>query len=80
MPLARIFFSAEAARRFDENDVRAMGRDAVGVRGIRLRDGDYVVGAARAAEGKCLLDVYKRQREERKESASCPSRLDPSTI
>ena len=27
---------------FDENDVRAMGRDAVGVRGIRLRDGDYV--------------------------------------
>ena len=33
---------------FDENDVRPMGRDAVGVRGIRLRQGDYVVGAARA--------------------------------
>ena len=31
---------------FDENDVRPMGRDAVGVRGIRLRQGDYVVGAA----------------------------------
>ena len=33
---------------FDENDVRPMGRTAVGVRGIKLRDGDYVVGAARA--------------------------------
>ena len=42
---------------FDENDVRVMGRDAVGVRGIRLREGDYVVGAARAHEGKTLLAV-----------------------
>ncbi len=37
---------------FDENDVRPMGRDAVGVRGIRLREGDYVVGAARATGGQ----------------------------
>lgn len=42
---------------FDENDVRPMGRDAVGVRGIRLRDGDYCVGAARARESGCLLSV-----------------------
>ncbi len=42
---------------FDENDVRAMGRQAVGVRGIRLREGDFVVGAARAAEGGDLLTV-----------------------
>ncbi|MBP8640911.1 MAG: DNA gyrase subunit A [Oscillospiraceae bacterium] len=42
---------------FDENDVRTMGRTAVGVRGIKLRTGDYVVGAARAAEGKALLSV-----------------------
>ncbi len=34
-----------------------MGRDAVGVRGIRLRDGDFVVGAARAREGGMLLSV-----------------------
>ena len=33
---------------FKETDVRCMGRDAYGVRGIKLRDGDYVVGAARA--------------------------------
>ena len=33
------------AIRFAESDVRCMGRDAVGVRGIKLRSGDYVVGA-----------------------------------
>lgn len=32
------------AIRFHENDVRAMGRTARGVRGIRLRPGDQVVG------------------------------------
>ena len=42
---------------FDENDVRVMGRDAVGVRGIRLKDGDYVIGAARAHAGKTVLGV-----------------------
>ncbi len=42
---------------FDENDVRPMGRTATGVRGIKLRDGDYVVGAARAREGGALLSV-----------------------
>ena len=45
---------------FDENDVRPMGRTAVGVRGIRLREGDYVVGAARAAEGKCVLSITEK--------------------
>ena len=42
---------------FDETDVRAMGRIAVGVRGIRLRDGDYVVGAARADADKTVLSI-----------------------
>ncbi len=32
--------------RFDENDVRCMGRHARGVRAIRLLENDYVVGAA----------------------------------
>ena len=45
---------------FDENDVRPMGRTAVGVRGIRLRSGDYVVGAARAKEGKEVLTVTEK--------------------
>ena len=34
-----------------------MGRTAVGVRGIRLREGDYVVGAARAQAGKQVLSI-----------------------
>ncbi|MBL8150957.1 MAG: DNA gyrase subunit A [Blastocatellia bacterium] len=31
---------------FDESDVRSMGRQAYGVRGIELRESDYVVGMA----------------------------------
>ena len=42
---------------FNENDVRVMGRDAAGVKGITLTDGDYVVGAGIVAEGKQLLSV-----------------------
>jgi DNA gyrase subunit A len=42
---------------FKETDVRVMGRDAAGVRGILLGSGDYVVGAGIAAEGKQLLTV-----------------------
>ena len=42
---------------FDENDVRPMGRDAAGVRGITLGDGDFVIGAECAREGKTLLTV-----------------------
>ena len=42
---------------FDENEVRAMGRTATGVRGIRLAEGDYVVGAARARKGAYVLSI-----------------------
>ena len=42
---------------FDETDGRAMGRTAVGVRGIRLREGDYVIGAARADADKTVLSI-----------------------
>ncbi len=42
---------------FNENDVRCMGRDAAGVRGIHLSEGDYVVGAQKWEEGKTLLTV-----------------------
>ena len=42
---------------FLETDVRCMGRDAAGVRGIRLREGDYVIGAARAKYGHQVLMV-----------------------
>ncbi len=42
---------------FSEADVRVMGRDAAGVRGIRLRADDYVIGAARARQSGALLTV-----------------------
>ena len=42
---------------FNENDVRPMGRDAMGVRGITLTGDDAVIGAQKAEEGKTLLTV-----------------------
>ena len=48
---------------FDENEVRAMGRTATGVRGIRLSEGDYVVGAARAQGRVCAVHHRERLRQ-----------------
>ncbi len=45
---------------FNEQDVRCMGRMATGVRGIRLKDEDMVVGAAVAEPGKALLSVTEK--------------------
>jgi len=42
---------------FNENDVRPMGRDAMGVRGITLTGEDYVIGAEKAEEDTTLLTV-----------------------
>ena len=42
---------------FEESDARPMGRDAVGVRGIRLREGDYVIGADASGAGDTLLTI-----------------------
>jgi DNA gyrase subunit A len=46
-----LFTSEGQGIRFKESDIRAMGRDTMGVRGIRLREGDYVVSAASDQEG-----------------------------
>jgi DNA gyrase subunit A len=45
------------AIRFDETDVRSMGRTAYGVRGITLRDDDEVVGMEVVREGGTVLTV-----------------------
>jgi DNA gyrase subunit A len=54
------------AIRFDENDVRSMGRNATGVRGMNLAEKDYIVGMATtikpeaqavAKEGEVAPDV-----------------------
>jgi DNA gyrase subunit A len=42
---------------FKETDVRSMGRTAYGVRGIRLTEGDRVVGAALQSEGSTILTI-----------------------
>ncbi|MBQ8398134.1 MAG: DNA gyrase subunit A [Clostridia bacterium] len=46
-----------SAVRFSEENVRAMGRTARGVRGVSLRDDDYVVGAAIVDETKHLITI-----------------------
>lgn len=48
------------AIRFDENDVRPMGRVARGVRAIEMREGDYVVGMSVAREGGRLLTITEK--------------------
>ena len=45
------------AVRFDEANVRPMGRSARGVRGIRLKGDDFVIGVVNVEEGKKLLTV-----------------------
>ena len=45
------------AVRFDENNVRSMGRTARGVRGITLGEGDVVVGVCVVDENKTMLTV-----------------------
>ncbi|MCH2161896.1 MAG: DNA gyrase subunit A [Phycisphaerales bacterium] len=46
--------------RFDENDVRVMGRAAAGVKGIDLTKGDEVVGLVRCNDEADLLTVTKK--------------------
>ena len=49
--------AAGQAIRFSEEDARVLGRTARGVRGISLRDGDYVKGVCVVEEGKDLLCI-----------------------
>ena len=48
------------AVRFSEENVRCMGRNARGVRGITLRDGDIVCGVTMVDESKKLLTVTEK--------------------
>lgn len=45
------------AIRFEASDVRPMGRTARGVRGIRLKEGDFVVAAVNVLENAQLLTI-----------------------
>ena len=48
------------AVRFDENNVRSMGRTARGVKGITLTGDDYVVGVAVVDDEKTLLTITEK--------------------
>lgn len=64
------------AVRFEESDVREMGRTARGVRGIRLTEGDYVVGCAVCDEDKKLITITQNGYGKRSELSdfSCHNR------
>jgi len=55
--------------KFDEKDVRVMGRSASGVRGIRLRHGDEVIGMEMLDEGEQILTVSDNGYGKRTESS-----------
>ncbi len=50
-----MFTNNGKAIRFRESDVRAMGRTAAGVRGIKLQKGQHVIGLLILSEGQVLL-------------------------
>ena len=45
---------------FNEQEARPMGRTAVGVRGIKLRGDDYVIGAGSTSAGSALLTITEK--------------------
>jgi len=59
------------AIRFDENDVRSMGRPAYGVKGITLRKSDYVVGLAVTPSEESRKARQKELKAEGKDITPC---------
>ncbi len=55
----KVLLAARSGRmiRFDENEVRPMGREAYGVRGIKLGEDDYLVDVACDSDGSQVLTV-----------------------
>ena len=60
------------AIRFNEQDLRAMGRPATGNRGINLRKGDYVIGAAVTPSN----EARNKQRLERAAAAGLTAQVE----
>ena len=61
------------AIRFEEDDVRSMGRNATGVRGMKLQDKDYIVGMAttpKPGAGGEAPDSTRAEKDARKKAAS----------
>ena len=45
---------------FNESELRPLGRNAMGVRGIRLREGDWVIGAGSSLAGEAVLTITEK--------------------
>jgi DNA gyrase subunit A len=61
------------AIRFEEDDVRSMGRNATGVRGMKLQDKDYIVGMAttpKPGSGGEAPDSTRAEKDARKKAVS----------
>ncbi len=61
------------AIRFNEKETRPMGRSARGVRGVRLRPGDHVVGMDIVEEGRNLLVISEKGYGKMTKVANFPS-------
>ena len=69
-----LFASNGKAVRFEEDDVRAMGRTARGVRGIRLADGASMIALIVPAEGGKILTVSQNGYGKRTEASEFPTK------
>lgn len=69
-----LFASNGKAVRFEEDDVRAMGRTARGVRGIRLADGARMIALIVPAEGGKILTVSQNGYGKRTEASEFPTK------
>ena len=68
-----LFCDGGRAIRFNEKDVRSMGRVAAGVRGMRLKDGERVISLIVAREGD-ILTVSEQGYGKRTATADFPLR------
>lgn len=69
-----LFSSANKAVRFREEDVRAMGRTARGVRGIRLDSGRHVISLIIPREGGKVLTVSENGYGKRTDASDFPTK------
>ena len=69
-----LFSSEGKATRFNENQVRAMGRTARGVRGINLVDGHKLISLIVPKEGGRILTVTENGYGKRTENAEFPAK------
>ena len=69
-----LFSSANKAVRFREDEVRAMGRTARGVRGIRLSEGQKVISLIIPQEGGRVLTVSENGYGKRTEADDFPTK------